>query len=268
MTTRFLGLVLLALALAAAGCQSRPTHYVEVQVKLEAAGVDPAALPALRAQTILVLEKRFQSAGMEGVLLLEDPAAAGGLRVCFPGKVLPDGMPGSLLNQTKLELCLVDPAAPFAVSREALLAPTQGIVPEGLAVVPYTHQEAAAVGDSGEAFILVRAAPAITDADIQDARPDTSQGKPSVSFTLAEAGAARFGRVTEANIGRQLAIILDGRALSAPVIQSKITESGIITGLESQSEAEDIALCLRSHSLPCKVAILSQKVITRESLAQ
>lgn len=266
MNTRTLCLALLALALAAAGCQSKPTHYVQVQVRLEAAGVDPAAMPAMRAQTIQILDKRFRDAGMEGVLLLEDPAAADGLRACFPGKSLPDGMPGSLLNQTKLELCLVHPTATQPDTAEAILAQFNGALPEGYRLVPYLGGSEEAL--SGPAQLLVATDAVITDADIQDAHPDNSQGKPAVNFTLVEAGAERFGRATAANIGRQLAILLDGQALSAPIIQSKITDSGIITGLEKQSEAEDIALCLRSHSLPCKVAILSQKVITRESLAQ
>jgi preprotein translocase subunit SecD len=264
MNARIPCLALLALAIVFAGCQSKPTHYVQVQVRLEAAGVEPAAMPALRAQTILVLEKRFRDAGMEGVLLLEDPTAADNLRACFPGKSLPDGMPGSLLNQTKLELCLVHPTATRPDTAEAILAQFNGAVPDGYRLVPYLGGSEEAL--SGPAQLLVAADAVITDADIKDAHPDNSQGTPAVSFTLLEAGAARFGRATAANIGRQIAILLDGQALSAPIIQTKITDSGIITGLEKPSEAEDIALCLRSHALPCKVAILSQNVVTRESL--
>ncbi len=266
MRTPALSLVLCVLALAAVGCQPKPTHYVQVQVRLEAAGVDPAAMPALRAQAVQILDKRFRDAGMEGVLLLEDPAAADGLRACFPGKSLPDGMPGSLLNQTKLELCLVHPHATKPDTSEAILDQFNGALPEGYRLVPYLGGSEEAL--SGPAQLLVATDAVITDADIKDARPGDSEGQPSVSFTLVETGAERFGRVTAANIGRQLAILLDGQALSAPIIQSKITDSGIITGLGKPSEAEDIALCLRSHALPCKVAILSQKVITRESLAQ
>jgi protein-export membrane protein SecD len=255
--------VLLAALLATAGCQPKPSHYVQVQVQLVTAGVDPAAWPALRAQTIQVLEKRFHSAGVEGVLILEDPAAADRLRVCFPGKTLPDGMPGSLLNQTKLELRFEHPSNASAPEPEGLAARFQGTLPEGYVPVLLLEKTS---GSASESYILVAAAPIITDADIEDAKPDNSQGRPSVSFTLRQEGAERFGRATGANIGRRIAIVLDGDALSAPTIQSKITDSGIITGLDTPQEAEDLALCLRSHSLPCKVSVLGQKVVRREDL--
>lgn len=255
---------LLALALSAAGCQPRPEHYVEVCIELQAESVEPAAYPAMRAQASGILEKRFSEAGVEGILLRDDPAAANRLFVYFPGKTLPDGMPGSLLNQTKLELCLVHANATKPAPADAIQSEFGGAIPAGYRLVPWLGEADEAV--SGPPQLLVASAAVITDADLKDARADQSQGKPSVSFTLVEAGAARFGQATEANVGRQLAILLDGQALSAPVIQGKITDSGIITGLESAQEADDLALCLRSHSLPAKVVILTQKTVPGTSV--
>ena len=55
-------------------------------------------------------------------------------------------------------------------------------------------------------------------------------GRPAVSFNLNAAGAQKFGRLTEDNIGRLLAIVLDGQVESAPRLNSRITDNGIITG--------------------------------------
>ena len=121
-------------------------------------------------------------------------------------------------------------------------------------------------------FLLVETAPVLTGVHVLSARveknPDTTFNRPAVLFELNKEGAALMGRATAANIGRKMAICLDGKVVSAPMLQSRIETSGMITGQFSDQQAQDIALCLRSHALPCKVAILSQKVITRESLAQ
>ena len=80
-------------------------------------------------------------------------------------------------------------------------------------------------------YYLVRKAAAVTGRDLRNARPSLDENnRPAVSFTLNSEGARKFGKVTETNIGRQLAIILDNRVQSAPRIQSRITDDGQITG--------------------------------------
>ncbi len=106
----------------------------------------------------------------------------------------------------------------------------------------------------------------LTDARVQ---LDSSGGiqKPVVGFTLDREGAEKFGELTGANIGKRLAIVLDGMVNSAPVIQSKITDSGQITlgGLKSQQEiyqeASDLALVLKAGALPAPVRILEERTV-------
>ena len=69
--------------------------------------------------------------------------------------------------------------------------------------------------------------------------------RPAVSFVLNAAGAKRFGKVTGDNIGRPFAIILDGKVVSAPTIQSQIFGNGQITGDFSVAETNELALVLR-----------------------
>jgi preprotein translocase subunit SecD len=71
----------------------------------------------------------------------------------------------------------------------------------------------------------------------------------------------RFGRYTEANVGNKLAVLLDGKARSVAVINSKIEDSGVITGAPSQQEASDLALVLTSGSLPAGVVYLEERTV-------
>ena len=84
---------------------------------------------------------------------------------------------------------------------------------------------------------------------------------PSVSFQLSAIGGKKFGRVTGNNIGRAFAIVLDGKVVSAPVIQSQIFSNGQITGNFSLQETNDLALVLRSGALPVPMIILEERSV-------
>ncbi len=97
-----------------------------------------------------------------------------------------------------------------------------------------------------------------------DARPGYDQyRKPQVNFTLTKQGGRRFARLTGANINKPLAIVLDSRVESAPVIQSKIRDQGVITmgGAARFEEAADLAIVLRAGALPAPVKIIENRVI-------
>src|SRR6185295_13748746 len=77
-------------------------------------------------------------------------------------------------------------------------------------------------------------------------------------------GAQRMGRVTGDNMGKMLAIVLDGRIQSAPRINGRITDSGQITGGSggfSPQAAQDLALVLRSGALPASIKYLQEQVV-------
>jgi preprotein translocase subunit SecD len=85
--------------------------------------------------------------------------------------------------------------------------------------------------------------------------------RPAVSFVLNAAGAKRFGKVTGENIGRPFAIILDGKVVSAPTIQSQIFGNGQITGDFTVAETNELALVLRAGALPAPLIILEERSI-------
>lgn len=83
------------------------------------------------------------------------------------------------------------------------------------------------------------------------------QGQPVVLFELDPAGTSRFGEVTEAAVGRQLAIVFDGKVLSAPLITNPIAGGrGLISGGFTMEQARDLALTLRAGALPAPVSVL------------
>lgn len=97
-----------------------------------------------------------------------------------------------------------------------------------------------------------------------DARPRYDEfRKPEVLFNLTKQGGRRFARLTGANIGKPLAITLDGRVESAPVIQSKIRDQGVITmgGAALFEEAVDLSIVLRAGALPAPVKIIENRII-------
>ena len=146
-------------------------------------------------------------------------------------------------------------------SREAALASHGGILPPDSELLP-GRRESGSDNAGGEAWYVLDRIPAVTGRDLRDAQPRPDEnGRPSVNFSLTRDGAARFGRVTGANIGKQLAIILDNRVVSAPVIQGQITDNGRITGSFTPQQAADLALVLRSGALPASIKYLQEMTV-------
>ncbi len=100
--------------------------------------------------------------------------------------------------------------------------------------------------------------------NLVDAKPrmDTQNNETIVSFTLDRVGAKKFGRATTQNVGKQLAIILDGKIISAPSIREPIVGgSGQISGNFTFQSATDLALLLRSGALPAPMNIIEERTV-------
>ncbi len=100
--------------------------------------------------------------------------------------------------------------------------------------------------------------------NLLDAQPrmNNQTNETIVSFTLDRVGAKRFGKATSSNIGRQLAIVLDGKIISAPVVRDTIASgSGQISGGFTFQSATDLALLLRSGALPAPLNIIEERTV-------
>jgi preprotein translocase subunit SecD len=138
---------------------------------------------------------------------------------------------------------------PFS-SRDALLAQHGGVLPLGTKMVKAIPRG----GAEGEQWYLVSKVPVISGREMRNARAGQDEyRKWETDFTLSPDAGKRFGRYTGDNIGNRLAVILDNQAVSVATIQARIEDSGRITNLGSQQEAEDLSRYLRSGSLPASV---------------
>ena len=147
--------------------------------------------------------------------------------------------------------------------------------PDVMALLPAEGQIASGVvednqlGQRVQSYYYMNAIPEMTGASLEDAAPETgsaqdisSVGLAQVGFTTTDDGAREFARITGNNIGRRMAIILDGRVFSAPTIQSRIPNgSGVITGIGSLEEAKDLAIVLRAGALPAPMTIIDKQVV-------
>ena len=100
--------------------------------------------------------------------------------------------------------------------------------------------------------------------NLLDAQPrmNTESNETVVSFTPDRVGAKRFGKATSTGIGKQLAIVLDGKIISAPVIRDTIASgSGQISGGFTFQSATDLALLLRSGALPAPLNIIEERTV-------
>jgi preprotein translocase subunit SecD len=180
--------------------------------------------------------------------------------VQLPGVDDPNRVKGIIKSEALLELKLVDsgPYTDEASARQRY----GGTIPPNLEILPSNE---GAVGVSGTQYYLVQRVASITGRDLKGAYSSRDEnGRPAVSFNLTADGARRFGLVTEQNIGKQLAIVLDKRIKSSPRINSRISDSGQITGGPGgfpPQEATDLALMLRSGALPASIIYQEEEVI-------
>src|SRR3954453_16066194 len=143
-------------------------------------------------------------------------------------------------------------------TRDALLAQHGGVLPLGTKPVKSKPR----AGSDGEQWYLVSKTPVISGREMRNARPGQDEfRKWETNFSLSQDGGRRFGRYTEANIVNKLGVLLDNQLVSVATIQSKIEDSGRITGLGSEEESVDLSRYLRSGSLPAGVQYLQERSI-------
>lgn len=113
-------------------------------------------------------------------------------------------------------------------------------------------------------YLRLEKSAVISGADLKDAyaSQDSVSGNYSIMFTLTPQGAEKFGDWTGRNIGRYLAIVLDDKVISAPVIRGQIFDNGSIDGYFDKQSAEDLALSLRSGYLDVSMTVLDERLIS------
>jgi preprotein translocase subunit SecD len=202
-------------------------------------------------EAIKTLERRINQLGVAEPVIARHGQGGDQILVQLPGVNDIEAAKRIIKTTAQLTLKMVADSAP---TREALLAAHQGRIPDNMEVV-----QGQGVSAGEPIFYMVQREAVVTGRDLRGARVTVDQqNRPAVGFTLNPAGADKFGRATGANIGKQLAIILDGTVSSAPSINSRIGADGIIQGSFSTQEADELAKVLRAGALPATLKYLQQ----------
>jgi len=208
-------------------------------------------------QSMNTIEKKINALGLaeSSVQQRGRSDAEAELLVQLPGVDDPARVKQILKTAAILELYEVL-GGPYA-SREQAMSSKGGVLPLNSQILASTARG----GAPSEAYILGRT-PVVTGRDLRDASPQVDQnGRWETRFVLTQDAAKRFERFTGSNIGKPLAIALDKTILSAPTIQAKISDNGVITGIGTHDDAADLALNLRAGSLPASVEYLEERTV-------
>jgi preprotein translocase subunit SecD len=203
---------------------------------------------------IRALERRVNQFGVTDPVITEYGKTGDQVLVQLPGVKDVAQAKRVLISVARLSLQVVEDVAPRP---ELLIQGHAGHLPETLQVL-----EGHARGAEQSVFYLVQRQAIVTGRDLKGTRAGTGDhGEPNVEFTLSAAGAARFKEGTTANIGRRLAIVLDDRVISAPVIEQPVGAEGQIRGRFTAAEAEELAKVLRAGALPARMRYLQELTV-------
>jgi preprotein translocase subunit SecD len=174
--------------------------------------------------------------------------------VQLPGVTDVEAAKRIIKTTAQLSLHLVENSAATA---EALAQGVGGEVPDNMQVLSGPSDT------PGEpTYYLLRKEAMITGRDLKNARVGVDESnRPQINFSLNANATDRFSRETGRNIGRQLAIVLDGTVYSAPVIQSKLGSDNRITGRFTTQEADELAKILKAGALPATLRYMQELTV-------
>ena len=196
-------------------------------------------------QSLEVIRRRIDELGTREPTIQRQGAER--IIVEVPGVENPEDLKGILQAEAKLTFHLVDHAAT-----------NSDRPPPGSISLPGENLDA-----TGQPInVVIKKRVVVSGDHLVDAQPTLSEGRPVVSFRFDTVGARKFGEATQANVGRQLAIVLDKKVISAPVIRDAILGgSGIISGSFSVRETQDLSLLLRAGALPAPLIMVEERTV-------
>jgi preprotein translocase subunit SecD len=211
-------------------------------------------------QALQTIERRVNELGVAEPIVARQ-GGADQIMVQLPGVTDVQRAKDIIRSTAILELKLVE-QGPFPSEEAAKEAVNNNLPPDRMIVPGSADIAATGGGTPTTQYYIVRRVPVVSGRDLRNARMTLDENNlPAVGFSLNQEGARKFGDFTQANIGRQLAIILDNRVQTAPTIESRITGEGRITGSFTSQEAQDLSLMLRSGALPASMDYLEERTV-------
>ncbi len=223
------------------------------------ASYKPATAQSIRdqavEQSVETIRNRVDQFGVAEPIIQRQGSSR--MIVELPGVDNPEHVQDLIKTTAVLEFKLVQ-AGP-ALDEATLLKDYAGKPPDNMEVTVVAAKSRASEG--GNYYLLDKVA-IVTGKDLRVVRRSVDEwNNPAVSFGLKADGARRFESATAQNIGRLLAIVLDGKVQSAPRINARIPDQGIITGHFTLEQANDLVIVLKAGALPAGLKTLENRTI-------
>jgi len=209
------------------------------------------------------IRRRIDALGLTEPLVAPYGQGDNEIIVELPGEGDPNRAKSVIQAGGQLELHLVLDTMPYP-SEAAALAAHGGVLPPNAQIVEGKSSAAGSNQPVAESWYVIDRVPVVTGRDLRSATPVRSTkniGFYDVDFTLSTEAGRRFGPFTEQNIGKQLGIVLEHKLQTAPVINGRIDDTGVIEGQFGEQEANDLGLVLRSGALPASIKYLEERTV-------
>jgi preprotein translocase subunit SecD len=209
---------------------------------------EPAVTERVRQavdQSIQIVERRVNELGLVEPTIQREGTDR--ILVQVPGLQDPSRLKEILGKTAKLDFRMVDVSMPPEQAEQAHSAESEILAGE----------------TPGQKYLIEKRV-LVSGGDLVDAQPgfDQRTNEPVVNFRFNSAGARKFAEVTQANVGKPFAIVLDNKVISAPVIREPILGgSGQISGNFNVQSANDLAILLRAGALPAPLTIIEERTV-------
>jgi preprotein translocase subunit SecD len=222
---------------------------------------------------VKIIRNRIDSMGVSEPTVQQQGIAQDRILIQLPGVEDPTRVKDILQTQAVLEWkamtyppqfaanrCQSNWSPPFPGTQQDVIAALGGQLPPDTEL--YAESVVLPDGTTGERWWPLKRISTVQGNDLRDANRSSNEwGDPVVAFELTQDAGRRFEAATRENQGCIMAIVLDNRVVSAPVIESVIRDRGIIRGGFDVAEAEDLALQLRSGAIPVDVDIIEERTV-------
>lgn len=209
------------------------------------------------SQAVETIRNRVDALGVTEPIIV--PEGEDRIVIQLPGVDDPARVKDIIKTTAQLQFRIVD-AGPVA-DAQALFNTMTPAQRDTVDILPSTREDELGRATGIEYYAIRKSVP-VSGRDLKSARVQKGRlGEPVIGFSLTPEGAPKFGELTAANVGKQLAIVLDNKVVSAPSIRSRIDDQGVIEGQYTQQGASDLALILRSGALPASLTTLEERTV-------
>jgi preprotein translocase subunit SecD len=226
----------------------RTINVTETGGTIALSPTEPAVTERVRQavdQSIQIVERRVNELGLVEPTIQREGADR--ILVQVPGLQDPSRLKEILGKTAKLDFRMVDVSMTPEQAEQAHPADSEILLGE----------------TPGQKYLIEKRV-LVSGGDLVDAQPgfDPRTNEPVVNFRFNSAGARKFAEVTQANVGKPFAIVLDNKVISAPVIREPILGgSGQISGNFTVQSANDLAILLRAGALPAPLTIIEERTV-------